>query len=172
MHFIETSSWRWWNTGHFVLTSKLFLALIFLIERRANCFERKKKTFESPQCNKYNERLLKDKVLMLIVLPAQKKICIDYALKWMQTQTEPLLHIYTLSPSPPPLPKPKLACLLFSARKLQKCLWRGGRGKLGSFSFFQSLLLHKRWRCRRGQGDSSNYDGDFCKRNGMFQKFA
>ena len=79
MHFIETSSWRWWNTGHFVLTSKLFLALIFLIERRANCFERKKKTFESPQCNKYNERLLKDKVLMLIVLPAQKKICIDYA---------------------------------------------------------------------------------------------
>ena len=79
------------------------------------------------------------------------------------TQTEPLPHIYTLSPTPTPLPKPKLACLLFSARKLQKCLWEGGRGKLGSFSFFESLLLDKRWRCRREQSDSTNYDADFCK---------
>ena len=47
-----------------------------------------------------------------------------------------------------------------------------GGESLVLFPFFQSLLLHKRWRCRRGQGDSSNYDGDFCKRNGMFQKFA
>lgn len=44
--------------------------------------------------------------------------------------------------SPPPPTKPKLACLLF--RKLQKCLQGDGRGKLGSFSFFKSMLLDKR----------------------------
>lgn len=182
MHFIETSSWWWWNTGHFVLTSKLFLALIFLIERRANWFEGKKLMNRLsqellPQCNKHNKRLLKDRVFYPNRFARAKiilhKLCLKVNALLGEQKLSPYQEptpIWTLFPTPPPLPKPKLACLLF--RKLQKCLRGDGREKLGFFSFFKSMLLDKRWSCCRGQSDSTNYDADFCKGNRMFQKFA